>query len=108
MGGPTGRPCWQGRGPPSISRLKAETGWQLHAAGERTDQPGLCLGHLVEGVLAGGEDEVLEHRDVIGVNDFLAELDSGNLELAAHGDGDGATTRGALEGGTLQLFLHLH
>lgn len=71
------------------------------------------LGHFFLGLLVngrnsavdGGGNEVFQHFDILGVNGLGLDLDSGDLVLAGHGNGDhlAAGGTGVLFG--LQLLL---
>src|SRR5690606_7617790 len=66
-------------------------------AAERAERPTLQLGDLVGGVPEGGHDQVLQHLDLVGVDDLGRDPDRGDLAGTCHRDGDDPAPRPALD-----------
>src|SRR5512145_1088486 len=95
------------------SKRQLEAGRELEAAGEFGHFGLHLLIGLGAGVVDGGDDEVFQHRDFIGIDELGIDLDAAHLALAGDGDRDHAAAGDAghfraLEGGLDLLHLGLH
>ena len=75
----------------------------------RPSSAAICVVHLLDGLVAGGHDHVLEHLDI--ARDFGVDLHAEQILLAVHLDRDHAAAGGGLHADQrdllLQLLLHL-
>src|SRR5690606_23961923 len=61
---------------------------------------------LALGVVEGGDDQVLDHAGVLGLEQRRIDADRAHLALAGQGDGDHAAARAALDHQLGQFGLH--
>ena len=91
----------------AASEEPAHAAWQLHAFGEGAHAFFRKLLRIGDGVVGSSDDEILEHFDIVWIDDFWCELDGEHLVGAIDGDLDDAAASGAFDWGFGELFLEL-